>query len=235
MPKRQRETTIRVLLQYCGVSIVGVMRMRRDRVCWLHALSLWLLALSSTGAFGQCSTPAPISAYVLNYSFEPIVDQDKMSLRVTLEFKGGASGRIKLELPSEWAGEKHAENSVTELKALSPDTTLINTESPSEKQLQFPPNTVIRISYLLVKDWNGPLNSTTRFRTDLSPEYFHIIGITSLVHPELDSFKVVNVHFDWWRLPPTWSLATSFGTDDRCQSFHGAWHDAVNSLFVGGD
>ena len=46
---------------------------------------------------------------------------------------------------------------------------------------------------------------------------------------------MVEVHFDWQKLPIGWSLATSFGTDDRCQSFHGLWHDAKNSLFVGGD
>src|SRR5579859_7048487 len=211
------------------------MRTQRDCMRQLHVMSLWLLALASTGAFGQCNFPAPVSTHVLNYSFEPIVAQDKMSLRVTLEFKGGASGRTKLKLPSEWAGEKHVEKSITELKALSADTALIDTESSSEKQLQFPPNTVIRISYLLEKDWNGPLNSATRFRADLSPEYFHIIGITSLVHPKLDPFEVIDVHFDWQKLPSGWSLATSFGTNDRCQSFHGAWHDAVNSLFVGGD
>jgi len=46
---------------------------------------------------------------------------------------------------------------------------------------------------------------------------------------------VVDVDFDWQKLPPEWSLATSFGTDNRCQSFHGTWSQAVNSLFVGGD
>ncbi len=30
-------------------------------------------------------------------------------------------------------------------------------------------------------------------------------------------------------------MATSFGTEDRCQSFHGRWHEAINSLYVGGD
>jgi predicted metalloprotease with PDZ domain len=156
-------------------------------------------------------------------------------MSVILQFQGGSTGRAKLELPSEWAGQQHLENSVTELKALSAGTMLTATQSPSEKELRFTPGAPIRISYVLVKDWNAPLNSDTRFRADLSAEHFHITGLTSLVHPELDGFSVVDVQFDWQKLPAGWSLASSFGADGRCQSFHGMWREAVNSLFVGGD
>jgi predicted metalloprotease with PDZ domain len=121
------------------------------------------------------------------------------------------------------------------IKALSPGAKLNDTKSPSEKELRFPPNTQVRLSYVLIKDWDGPLNSGTRFRADLSPDYFHIVGTTSLVYPDVGDPQVMDVQFDWRKLPPAWSLATSFGTDNRCQSFHGRWHEAVNSLFVGGD
>lgn len=194
-----------------------------------------VFVLVSVASFGQCAFPSSPSENLLKYSFEPIIADDKMSLRVTLEFKGDSHGMVKLELPSEWAGQQHMENSITELKALSPGTKLSDTESPSEKELWFPPNTVVRLSYVLVKDWDGPLNSGTRFRADLSREYFHIVGINSLVHPDIDGLRVVDVQFDWQKLPPAWSLATSFGTDNRCQSFHGLWKKALNSLFVGGD
>jgi len=97
------------------------------------------------------------------------------------------------------------------------------------------PNSPVSLSYVLAKQWSGPLNSATRFYADLSPEYFHLIGITSLVHPKLKDFTPVEVHFDWSKLPKEWSLATSFGTDKRCQTFTGNWTDALNSLFVGGD
>src|SRR5215467_7178113 len=106
---------------------------------------LSFLAFGSALALGQCNFPAPASANVLNYVFEPIVAQDKMSLRVTLEFKGNPSGKAKLELPSEWAGEKDAYKSVTELTALSAQTIISDTNSPKFKQLRFPPNSVVRI------------------------------------------------------------------------------------------
>jgi predicted metalloprotease with PDZ domain len=194
-----------------------------------------LLAIGSGLGFGQCNFPAPASSNVVNYSFEPIVAQDRMSLQVTLEFKGGRTGKAKLELPSKWAGEKDVLKSITELTALSAQTTVSDTKSPAIKQLRFPPNSVVKVSYVLIKDWSGPLNAATRFRSDLSPEYFHIVGPTSLVGPKLDSFKTVEVRFDWSKIPESWSLASSFGTDERCQSFHGSWRDARNFLFVGGD
>lgn len=191
--------------------------------------------LSSTAVLAQCNFGPPSSQRELNYSFEPVVAQDKLSLRVTLEFQSARSGKTTLILPSEWAGQKDAYKSVLELAAISEGTTIKETREPAKREVQSPPNSTVRIAYLLVKDWNGPLDTDTRFRADLSPEYFHIIGITSLVHPRLHYFKQIEVHFDWSKLPKEWSLATSFATDERCQSFHGIWHDALNSLFVGGD
>lgn len=199
------------------------------------ALTGGLNLVLATAVFGQCPLSNPPIRGALNYLFEPLLTNDGMKIRVTLDFNGGPKGKVKLELPSEWAGQQHLENSITELKPLSPETTMTETKSPSERDLRFPPNAVVRISYVLVKDWKGRLDSGTRFRSDLSPNYFHLIGTSSLVHPVMDEFAAVDVNFDWQKLPPIWSLATSFGTGDRCQSFHGLWHDALNSLFVGGD
>jgi predicted metalloprotease with PDZ domain len=194
----------------------------------------WVL-LVSTASFSQCKFPAANESTFLSYSFEPLITENKMVFRITLGFKSGPKGTVKLELPSEWAGQQHIEKSITELMPLSPQTTIVDTTSPTEKELRSPPNADVRISYNLIKDWDGPLDSGTRFRADLSPSYFHIIGTTALVHPSLENDAVVDIHFDWQTLPAGWSLATSFGTDYHCQSFHGLWRDAEHSLFVGGD
>jgi predicted metalloprotease with PDZ domain len=208
--------------------------LRRRKGCILCGLTFLLIAPGSLPSFAQCSFPAQGSPNILNYSFEPVIADKKMSLVITLEFNGGPTGKAKLQLPSYWAGQQHAENSITELKALSAGAILTDTKSPSEKKLQFPPGSIVRISYVLAKDWDGPLNGRTRFRADLSLEYFHLIGKTALVYPDMDEHQKVDLHFDWQKLPSEWSLATSFGTD-RCQSFRGTLHDALNSLFVGGD
>jgi predicted metalloprotease with PDZ domain len=194
-----------------------------------------LFVFSSAAGLAQCNFSPAASTHELTYSFEPLIVADSLRLRITLEFKSGRSGKTTLILPSEWAGQKDAYKSVTELIAISPQTILKETKEPAKREVLSPPNSPVRLSYVLVKQWSGPLDSATRFYADLSPEYFHLIGITSLVHPKLSDFTAVEVHFDWSKLPKKWSLATSFAADDRCQTFHGSWQDALNSLFVGGD
>jgi len=183
----------------------------------------------------QCTLPAASGVPALIYSLEPVIADNNMALRVTLAFKAGPQGTVRLELPSEWAGQQHEEKAISQLKALDPRATITDTSSPARKDLHSQPNEIVRISYMLAKDWDGPLDSNTRFRPDLSPASFHITGVNALVHPEFDGDQLVDIHFDWQKLPPGWSLASSFGTDERCQSFHGPWRNAVNSLFVGGD
>jgi predicted metalloprotease with PDZ domain len=194
-----------------------------------------IFVFSSAAGWAQCNFGLPSSQHELNYSFEPIISQDNLSLRVTLEFESARSGKTTLILPSEWAGQKEAYKSVTELAALSPGTTIKETSEPAKREVLSKRNSPVRLSYILVKQWNGPLNSATRFYADLAPEYFHLIGLTSLVHPKLSPFKPAEVHFDWSKLPKEWSVATSFATDDLCQTAKGSWHDALNSLFVAGD
>jgi predicted metalloprotease with PDZ domain len=203
------------------------------RLQWL--IACLLLVLSSQASFSQCAYPPSTSRKILNYSLQPFVADGKMTLHVTLEFKGGPEGKAALELPSEWAGQTRLDKAVTDLRAISDQTTISDTASPSRKSLRFPPNATVRISYVLVKDWDSPLNSGTRFRAVLEPEYFQVTSNAALVHPELEPSSIVDVHFDWKELSPKWSLATSFGTDDRCQSFHGAWHHVQDALFAGGD
>jgi predicted metalloprotease with PDZ domain len=210
--------------------------MQTDRFPKLCRFGVFLLVFAScTASFGQCSFPTSSAATVLTYSFEPVITGNTMAIRVELNLNGGPGGTLELELPSTWAGQQHAEKAITELRALSPATTIIDTGSPSEKEVRFPPNAAIRISYVLAKDWDGPLNSGTRFRADLTPAYFHLIGTTSLVHPKLAYTSPVDARFDWQKLPVGWSLATSFGSEDRCQAFQGMWRQVVNALFVGGD
>jgi len=200
-----------------------------------HIMLTLLWIFCRVAASAQCNFPSPLSTTTLNYSFDQALSQDKLDLRITLEFRTNRSGKTTLILPSEWAGQKDAYKSVTELAALSPGATINETKNPARREVLAPANVAVRISYVLTKQWNGPLNSATRFYADLSPEYFHLIGITSLVHPKLKDFTPVQVHFDWSKLPKDWSLATSFAADERCQTFRGNWTDALNSLFVGGD
>jgi hypothetical protein len=138
---------------------------------------LIVLAFASHVSIAQCAFADKKSKRSISYSFEPLFSNDKMSLRVMLEFKGGRSGEAELEVPSSYAGQQH-----------------------------------------------------TRFRPILEQEHFQLLSDTALIKPKLDSASTQDVYFDWQKLPVSWSLASSFGVDDRCQSFHGAWKDFETAL-----
>ncbi len=195
---------------------------------------LIVLAFACHASIAQCvANNKPQRS--ISYSFDPIFSADRMDLRVTLEFLGGRSGEAELEVPSSYAGQKGPTKGFTDFQVLSNRTTLTETSSPSSKILRFPAHTPVRISYVLVKDWNGPLNSDTRFRPILDRNYFQILSDTALIKPKLDPASTQDVYFDWQQLPRDWSLATSFGVDERCQFFHGMWKQVRTALFVGGD
>jgi predicted metalloprotease with PDZ domain len=207
----------------------------RTHAAWYRIWGvLIVLAFAYHASIAQCIANRKPQRHI-SYSFEPIFSADRMGLRVTLEFSGGRSGEAELEAPSSYAGQKELTNGFDDFRVLSNSTTLTETSTPSSKILRFPAHALVRISYVLVKDWNGPLNSDTRFRPILERNYFQILSDTALIKPKLEPASTQDVYFDWQKLPASWSLATSFGVDDRCQSFHGAWKNFETALFVGGD
>ena len=185
--------------------------------------------------YGQCSFAASAVGEPLTYAIEPAVVNRKPILHVTLEFRGGRAGIVELELPSDWAGQSHLEGQVTNLRAVSSDTVVLDTPRPSIKTLGFPPNQSVKISYDLARDWEGVFEHPMQFRAVLEPTYFEFTTQNALVHPKLNPTEVVTVHFDWQKLPADWTLETSFGADDRCQSFTGLWNRVNEALFAGGD
>jgi predicted metalloprotease with PDZ domain len=186
-------------------------------------------------AAAQCKFTQDGSQHHVSYSFEPIVSGEGMTLRVTLEFIGGDSGEAELEVPSTYAGQQNLSGAFTELKALSDKTSLTDASSGPNKMIQFAPRTSVRISYLLIKDWTGALNSDTRFRPILEQSNFQLLSDTALIKPRLKPESIQEVYFDWQKMPSNWSFASSFGADDRCQHFHGSWRKVQTALFVGGD
>jgi len=198
----------------------------------------YLMAAATTFApcsHGQCNFPESSIPESLTYVFEPLIANGKLILRVTLEFRGGRGGTMELDLPSEWAGQSHLDSAVTNLRVLSRDTVMLDTARPDIKTLTFPPDHLVAISYDLVKDWQGVFEYPKQFRAILEPTFFEFTAHNALVHPALRPAEMVSVHFDWQKLPAGWTLETSFGADERCQSFTGLWHRVNDALFAGGD
>lgn len=171
----------------------------------------------------------------LTYTFAPVITDAKLTFHVTLNFTGLSGGTSELELPSSWAGETGLESQLANLSALSPSTVISDDTRAGSKTVHYPPNATVTIAYDLKKDWNGPFSHPKQFRAILTPSYFEFNTQNALAHPKIGPTEVVNVRFDWQQLPANWVLATSFGTDNRCQFFSGFWESVDNALFAGGD
>lgn len=171
-------------------------------------------ALLAAFATSVCARQPP-PGIVLNYSFEPVVSDGKLVLHVGLEFDGGPINTETLVAPSAWGSATHLEKGITNLT---------NVHHAGR----------VRISYDLVKDWIVPPPRADHHAL-LEPEYFEFTTQTGLVHPPIETSAPVDVRFDWRKLPPAWSLATSFGTKERLQSFRGSWRTVHNALFAGVD
>jgi predicted metalloprotease with PDZ domain len=194
-----------------------------------------LVVATSSRTCAQCSFAGSSMGKALTYSFEPLVGNGKLVLDVTLEFRGGPEGSAELVLPSNWAEQSHLEKQVSNLRALSSDTVVLPSVLPSVKTLRFLPNQSVKISYELTKDWEGPFVHPKQFRAVLEPTHFEFTTKNALVHPKLSPIEVVSAHFDWQKLPEDWTLETSFGADERCQSFTGLWNKVENALYAAGD
>ncbi|PYT27636.1 MAG: hypothetical protein DMG57_17665 [Acidobacteria bacterium] len=165
----------------------------------------------------------PISVYashphptiVLNYAFKPLVNNGKLVMRILLQFQGGPIENADLVVPTTWGDAKDLDKGIANLK---------NVHEAGH----------VRISYDLVKDWVVP-PSRADHHAILEPEYFEFNTQNGLVHPKFATTTRVEVRFDWRKLLPGWSLATSFGAGDRLQSFRGTWGEVNNALFAGGD
>jgi predicted metalloprotease with PDZ domain len=151
-----------------------------------------------------------------------------------LEFAAKRKTIAELELPSEWAGQSHLEDGIRNFKAMSADTILLDTPQSNIKTLRFPTNSLVAVSYDLVKDWAGPLEYPKQFRPVLEREFFEFNTQNALVHPQLGPNDIVTAIFDWQNVPDQWKIVTSFGANSHHQTFTGPWHKVKNALFAGG-
>jgi predicted metalloprotease with PDZ domain len=174
--------------------------------------------------------PSPVK---LKYSFTPVVHDGQLTLRVVLDTAGITPNRTELVLPSSWGYAIRLTGAVVDLRAESSGAQIVDTVDTSIKVLQGYVRGRARVSWYLVKDWDGPLRESVRHRVHLDPNYIEVTS-NALVHPRLDQSAFVDCTFQW-NVLPQWSIATSFGAGTQRQTYRGPWDTVQNALFVAGD
>ncbi|MFN7935529.1 MAG: hypothetical protein U0R19_19520 [Bryobacteraceae bacterium] len=175
---------------------------------------LWL-ALSTL----QAATPQ------LHYTFT--VDGPRLNIELAIRH---FPPQTRLIIPTAWGNATDLQNGIQNLRAIE-GTLTADTLQTAHGQA--------RIAYTLIQDWTGPLNERTRHRPHLDASHFEINTANALVYPDIDLARQVDASFTY-RLPASWTLATSFGADanprpNHRQRFRGPWDAVSNAMFAAGD
>ncbi|MCX6169269.1 MAG: hypothetical protein NTX65_08015 [Ignavibacteriales bacterium] len=166
----------------------------------------------------------------INYSIEPFYDLNAFRLIVVLEFKGDKSGETKIVLP----GSPDL-NSIKYLKAISPNTYILDSDKPEIKIVRYQPGSLVRIYYQFEESRNGDLELGNQYMAIVNKHYFHFLSETFFIVPAWDYNTEYIFKIMWNHLPANWSLANSFGLNEKYQEFRLSLWKFRHSVFAGGD
>ena len=209
---------------------------RKDglRRSWRVALIVGALGTSVLSA--QCRFSA-VGSRQVTYRFVPEMAAGGLTLHVSLEFVEGPTGVEKISVPTQWAGEML--KSVSALRVASEGATLEGEPGAGEWVVRAAPGVPVKVTYDLIKDWTKPFKHPLQFHPIVTPQYIEFTGNNALVRLELSDQDTETANFDWSSLPPSWSLATSFGSTSsavgRCQTHTGPWQSIHSGLYAAGD
>lgn len=205
--------------------------------CFFLLLPLALLVCLHSPQTTAQSTPASQGQRELRYALEPVLSENRLRFRVDLQFRGDATGMTTLLLPNRWGGQQRLYQAVQNLQVVSTNSKLSDSAEPHVKVITHLPNQTLHVQYELLQDFGGTPKGTVRdyYRPLLQKDYFHWIGRSAWVRPAWDENKVVRVSLRWKNLPRAWTLANSFGANQKNQHFSATVEDFISAVFVGGD
>lgn len=179
--------------------------------------------------------PAPAARTVeLHYKLEPRPNSSQSLLHVEVAVKGLQQPyNAALIVPSSWGNASNLAKAVRNLAAHTPGQRIVDSPDPDRKQVQGYTKGPLVYSYDVVNDWEGPMRESVRHRPHVETAYIEVNARNAFVLPDIGDSQPVQCTFEW-KLPPGWTLATSFGTAPR-QKFQGDWDKMRNAVFVAGD
>ncbi|QGZ96667.1 M61 family metallopeptidase [Terricaulis silvestris] len=173
-----------------------------------------------------CAAFAP--APRVEYTLSPVMrDGALTAVAVHFSFRGDADGETSIRLPDSWASESELWRGIEGLSASGAE--IVETGDAGERVLRHRPNARVRISYRVIQDWDGEPTGIggNPYRPIVRSTYYHLIGETALITPDLDAATRVSVRARGF--PRGWSFASDL-------EHRGLTLEAVHqSVLVGGD
>ena len=174
------------------------------------------------------------SSNFINFSIEPFYEVNKVRFIVTMEFLGDRSGETRILLPNEFAGQYNLDG-IKSLKTLSDNTTINNTDKPDIKIVRHPPESIIKLYYQVEEIRDDDVDLGNHFMVILNKSYFHFLGETFFILPMWDWYSNIKISLSWNHMPFTWTLANSFGINEKVQNITATLAQFSGSIFTGGD
>ena len=194
-------------------------------------MSLWIFTITGCNKDNDKN-------YSIKYTIQPLLKDSISMLKVNASFNAEPSGVTKISYQDQAWGEENLYNAIDTIYSedqrlqffKKPDSNLIVIKHPKELQK-------IDINYVLKQDFNGQLDSNSRYRPVINDKYFHIFSHNMFMLP-ISNFKdpVWNIELNWLNFPKEFKIHNSFGSDERFQSLENITEDYFHSaIFVGGD
>lgn len=174
------------------------------------------------------------NVYDLTYSIEPFYDINKVRFIVTVEFTGDRSGETKILLPGALGGKNNFEG-IKFLKPLSENTFIVNTDKPEQKIIKHPPDENVKLYYQVEEIRDDEIELGNHSLVILNKTYFQFLGETFFILPMRDWYSNYKIRITWNHLPFTWTLANSFGINEKVQNITASLAQLSGSIFMGGD
>lgn len=166
----------------------------------------------------------------ISYSIEPFYDLNIFRLIVVMEFRGDKSGETKIILPG-----SVEYNSIKYLKAISQNTYISDSDNPNEKIVKYSSGTSVRIYYQVEEIRDGDIELGNQQLAIINKKYFHFLGESFFILPGWDTNIEYNFKIAWNHLPANWSIANSFGANEKYQVIKLALWNFRHTVFLGGD
>lgn len=174
------------------------------------------------------------NVYDITYSIEPFYDINKVRFIVTVEFVGDRSGETKILLPGDFGGKDNFEG-IKFLKPLSDNTYIVNTDKPEQKIIKHPPEENVKLYYQVEEIRDDDIELGNHYLVTLNKTYFQFLGETFFILPIRDWYSYYKIRITWNHMPFTWTLANSFGINEKVQTINASLAQFSGSVFMGGD
>jgi predicted metalloprotease with PDZ domain len=160
--------------------------------------------------------------------------KDSTTLQVEVTFTGTNPGHTLLYLPNEWASQKSLYKAISAITAISPNTAIEPTEKPYIYNISYRPGKKVAFSYLLHKDWSGPLKHPLYFRPVIQSDYFYFEGYSGLVYPKLSDTTHIKCRLIYSGFAKDDFIGNSFFANTKAGNFTVGLDDLLNSVFCAG-